>query len=91
MQLAAWSADQGRQRRGQQQVGDTRITGQARVALAPRRPVTGTAEIEQAIRLSGARATVRQRRLHIDNDNGVLATAHLFLREGWAQRLPRLP
>ena len=45
-----------------------------------------TAEIEQAIRLSGAQATVHLSATAIDNVRGVLATAHLFLREGVEER-----
>lgn len=45
-----------------------------------------TAEIEQAIRLSGAQATVHLSATAIDNVRGVLATAHLFLRDGVEER-----
>lgn len=45
-----------------------------------------TAEVEQAIRLAGVEAAVHLSATAIDNVRGVLATAHLFLKDGVQER-----
>jgi len=45
-----------------------------------------TAEVEQAIRLAGVEAAVHLSATAIDNVRGVLATAHLFLKDGVEER-----